>query len=98
MDGDGGEMGGMHGAGTGDVNGDIEARMENVDGDSGASVLQSMGYLDSDTGTNRSDGESTSSEFSTLKTTLILVLSVFFAGSLLYFLVTGILSVFGVSL
>lgn len=102
MDGDGGEMGGgdtsMHGVRTGDANGDIEARMENADRDSGASVLQSMGYLNDDAGIGRSDGGSTDSRLSVLKSALILVVVVFFGMSLLYFLVTGILAMVGVSL
>lgn len=88
----------MHGVGTGYANRDSEARMENADSDSGASVLQSMGYRNDDTGFGRSDVDSTDSKLSALKSVILLVGAVFFGSSFLYFLVAGILEMFGVSL
>lgn len=95
---DGGEVGGVNRVGMGDVNGDIEARMENADGDSGTSTLQSMGYIDSDAGTGRTDGDSTDSGHSVLKPIVITAVVAFFGLSCLYFLLSGILAMFGVQL
>ncbi|WP_339106000.1 hypothetical protein [Haloterrigena salinisoli] len=82
----------------GSLNGDIEARMENADGDSGTSILQSMGYIDDGTGTDRREEDSADSGHSVLQMVLMITVSVLFGGSLLYFLITGILAIFGVSL
>ncbi|NUB92603.1 hypothetical protein HT576_16470 [Haloterrigena sp. SYSU A121-1] len=82
----------------GSLNGDIEARMENADGDSETSALQSMGYIDNGTGTGRREEDSTDSGQSVLQTVLLITVAVFFGGSLLYFLITGVLAIFGVSL
>ncbi|MFC6769297.1 hypothetical protein [Natrinema soli] len=100
MDGDGGggAMGSLHGDVGGGVNGDMEARMENADGDSGTSALQSMGYIDNGTGMAQGEGDSTDSAHSVLQSVILITVAVFFGGSLLYFLITGILSLFGVTL
>ncbi|NUC71482.1 hypothetical protein HTZ84_04005 [Haloterrigena sp. SYSU A558-1] len=82
----------------GSLNGDIEARMENADGDSETSALQSMGYIDNGTGMGRREEDSTDSGQSVLQTVLLITVAVFFGGSLLYFLITGVLAIFGVSL
>ncbi|QRV14639.1 hypothetical protein JMJ58_17145 [Haloterrigena salifodinae] len=82
----------------GSLNGDIEARMENADGDSETSALQSMGYIDNGTGMSRREEDSTDSGHSVLQMVLLITVAVFFGGSLLYFLITGILAIFGVSL
>ncbi|WP_224448628.1 hypothetical protein [Haloprofundus salilacus] len=93
---DGGEMGSMHSIGMEDVNGDIEARMERTDGDPGISALQSMGYIDNGDGIGQREGDSTDSGHSALQSILITTVVVFFVGSLLYFLITGILGMLGV--
>ncbi|WP_226481503.1 hypothetical protein [Natrinema amylolyticum] len=100
MDGDGGggTMGGLHGDVGGGVNGDTEARMENADGDSRTSALQSMGYIDNGTGMGRREGDSTDAGHSVLQSVLLITVAVFVGGSLLYFLITGILAMFGVTL
>ncbi|ELZ17992.1 hypothetical protein C477_12327 [Haloterrigena salina JCM 13891] len=82
----------------GSLNGDIEARMENADGDSETSALQSMGYIDNGTGMGRREEDSTDSRQSVLQMVLLITVAVFFGGSLLYFLITGLLAIFGVSL
>ena len=94
----GGSMGSLHGDVGGGVNGDMEARMENADGDSGTSALESMGYIDNGAGMGRRKDDSTGSGHSVLQTVLLILVAVFFGGSLLYFLITGILSMFGVPL
>lgn len=91
-------MGGMNSIGIGDVNGDIEARMENADGDSGTSVLQSMGYLDTGAKIGSTDGDSTDSGPSVLQSVIMIAVAVFFGVSCLYFLLSGILAIFGVQL
>ncbi|WP_137290578.1 hypothetical protein [Natronorubrum halophilum] len=82
----------------GSLNGDIGARMENADGDSGTSALQSMGYMNTGTGMGRKEEDSTDSGHSILRMVLLITVAVFFGGSLLYFLITGILALFGIPL
>lgn len=91
-------MGGLHGDVGGGVNGDMEARMENADGDSETSALQSMGYIDNGTGMGRREKDSTDSGHTVLQMVLMIIVAVFVGGSLLYFLITGILAMFGVPL
>lgn len=91
-------MGSLHGDVGADVNGDMEARMENADGDSGTSTLQSMGYIDNGTGMGRREDDSTDSRHSVLQMIVLILVAVFFGGSLLYFLITGMLGMFGVPL
>ncbi|QLG26653.1 hypothetical protein HUG10_03450 [Halorarum halophilum] len=103
MDGDGGGlegggMGGMNSGGIRDVNGDIEARMENTDGDSGVAALQSMGYIDGGAEMGQGDGDSTSSWHSTLNSVIVIAMAALLGGYLLYSLLSGILAMFGVQL
>ncbi|ADB63151.1 hypothetical protein Htur_4337 (plasmid) [Haloterrigena turkmenica DSM 5511] len=100
MDGDGGGMdsGGMSGGGIGgmDVTG-IEST-DRDSPDSAESVLQSMGYRDSGVGMERRDENSTDSWTSDLRTVMILAVVGFFGVCFVYFLLTGILAMFGVYL
>ncbi|WP_435362173.1 hypothetical protein [Haloarchaeobius sp. DFWS5] len=98
MDGDDGGMGSgglgsAHSVGNTDIDGDTEARMENADGDSGMSALQSMGYVDSDAGTER---DATGSGHSTLQTVVILAVVGFFGLSVLYLIISTLLLTFGI--
>ena len=95
---DGGEMGGVNGAGMGDTDGDTRAGMESTDGDPGTSTLQSMGYIDSGAGMARGDRDSTDSGASVLQSVIIVAVIVFFGVSFVYFLLMGILAMFGMQL
>lgn len=102
MDADGG-LGGGEMMGTSEVGmdgtergGDGETGSTNVD--SGTSALQSMGYLDRGAETGRERGDSTRSVFSIIVNGIVMVVAAFTAISLLYFLVAGVLAVFGVYL
>ena len=92
MDGDGGGMGGMDVGGGEGVDADGGAGTDRTDGgpaDSGAAVLQSMGYVDRGAGMDRVDEESTSSWTSGLKSitaALIVPLGLFVAFLILMFL------------
>lgn len=98
MDEDGGGMdiGGMSG---GEMMGRTGAEIGSTDGDSpdsAESVLQSMGYRDGGTGTGRTDENSTGSWVSDLQTIVILAVVGFLGVSTAYFLITGVLAMFGV--
>lgn len=88
----------MNSVGIGDINGDIEARMENADGDSGTSVLKSMGYIDKGARIGQNNGGSMDTGHSVLQSILITTVVVFFGVSCLYFLLSGIWAMFGVHL
>lgn len=94
----GGAMGGIHGDVGGGVNGGLESRMENADGDSEASTLQSMGYRTDDGGMGRKEGNAADSGRSVLESVGLITVALFVGSSLLYFLLTGILAMFGVYL
>lgn len=94
----GGSIWGQNGDTGGGVTGDMESRMENADGNSGTSALQSMGDRNDETGMGQRGGESTGSTHSVLQMVFMIIVAVFFGGSLLYFLITGLLAMFGVPL
>ncbi|WP_435316968.1 hypothetical protein [Haloarchaeobius sp. TZWSO28] len=101
MDGDGGDDGGMDRFELGALIGDYVPGMERPNGeivDSESSVLESMGYVDAEAGTDRTGSDSTDSRTETLKTVLITVMVLSFGLGLLYFLLTGILAILGVQL
>lgn len=100
MDGDGGGMdvGGMSGGGMGGTPGVGMETTGEESPDSGEEVLQSMGYRDSGAGMERTDESSTGSWTAVLQRVAILALVGFLAISSAYFLLTGILALFGVSL
>lgn len=97
MDGDGGgtDAGGM---GAMDSGGAAEMGSTNEESpDSGSSVLQSMGYLDSGTEMNSADG-SAGSEMSVFESVVIAAVVLLVGIGFLYFLLAGILAIFGVQL
>lgn len=100
MDGDGGGMdaGGLSGGGMGGTHEVGMGRTGEDSPDSGESVLQSMGYRDSEAGMNRTDGNSTGSRTSILQTVVTLAIVGFLGIGFAYFLLTGILAIFGVHL
>ncbi|RKD95443.1 hypothetical protein ATJ93_2297 [Halopiger aswanensis] len=76
------------------VNNTIE--LEEDPSDSGAAVLESMGYVDSDAGTPRTDDHFTGSKTSILKSIVILAVAAVFVSSLLYYVVSSILVVISI--
>ncbi|AEH38476.1 hypothetical protein Halxa_3871 [Halopiger xanaduensis SH-6] len=70
--------------------------VEGEPSDSGSATLQSMGYLDSDTETRRTDGHFTGSKTSILKSIIILAVAAVFVSLLLYYVVSGLLMLFGI--
>lgn len=100
MDGDGGGMdgGGMSGGGMGGTHGVGMGSTGEDSPDSGESVLQSMGYRDSEAGMNRTEGNSTGSWTSVLQKVIILTVVGFLGVCFVYFVLTGILAIFGVHL
>lgn len=100
MDGDGGGMdvGGMSGGGMGGTSGVGMGSTTEDSQDSAEAVLQSMGYRDSEAEMDRTDGNSTGSWTSVLQSVVILVMVGFLGISFVYFLITGVLAIFGVHL
>lgn len=106
---DGGGVGGLNDGGIGDLNGggmggmdgDGGTGTESTDGDHpdpGTSALQSMGYIDSGAGMDRTGGDSTGSWTSSLQSVIITAMMVFVGLGFVYFLIGGILAMFGVQL
>ncbi|WP_276254019.1 hypothetical protein [Halomontanus rarus] len=106
MDGDGGGMdrGAMGGLSSGEMvgmNKDGRDGTESTDGDhpdSGTSALESMGYIDSGTGIDRRTGDSPSSGTSIIRSAITAAMMVFVGFAFVFFLLRGILAVFGVQL
>ncbi len=88
-------MGSMSNVGIDGSNGD---GMGGTDEDSGSSVLQSMGYVDSGADIGREDGDASRSVSSILQTVVILAVVGFFGISVLYLLLSVVLSLFGVQI
>ncbi|WP_276256262.1 hypothetical protein [Halomontanus rarus] len=93
---DGGGMAGMNGGGMVDMDGD--GRTDGDYPDAGTSALESMGYIDSGTRVNGTGRDSTSSWASVLKSVVTTAVMVFFGVCFVYFLLGGILAMFGVQL
>lgn len=98
---DGGVMGGLSSGGRVGMNEDGRDGTESTDGDhpdSGTSALESMGYIDSGTGIERRNGNSTSSGTSVIWSAITAAMMVFVGFSFVFFLLRGILAMFGVQL
>ncbi|WP_435362812.1 hypothetical protein [Haloarchaeobius sp. DYHT-AS-18] len=98
MDGDGG---GTDGVSPGVLNGGNVAGRDHLDGEptnSESSVLQSLGYTNDHAGMDRAGGDAANSRIETLKMVILNTVLLFVGLNLLYFLLSGILAMFGVRL